>query len=25
VIRRRADGSYQGGADPRADSLAAGV
>ena len=25
VIRRRPDGSYEGGADPRADSLAAGV
>jgi oxamate amidohydrolase len=25
VIRRRADGSYEGGADPRADSLAAGL
>ena len=25
VIRRLADGSYEGGADPRADSLAAGV
>jgi gamma-glutamyltranspeptidase / glutathione hydrolase len=25
VIRRRADGSYEGGADPRADSLAAGM
>ncbi len=24
VIRRRADGSYEGGADPRADSVAAG-
>ena len=24
VIRRRPDGSYEGGADPRADSLAAG-
>jgi gamma-glutamyltranspeptidase len=25
VIRRRADGSYEGGADPRADSVAAGL
>ena len=25
VIRRRPDGSYEGGADPRADSLAAGL
>jgi gamma-glutamyltranspeptidase / glutathione hydrolase len=25
VIRRHADGSYEGGADPRADSLAAGL
>ena len=25
VIRRRGDGSYEGGADPRADSLAAGI
>jgi len=25
VIRRRADGSYEGGADPRADSLVAGM
>ena len=25
IIRRRADGSYEGGADPRADSLAAGL
>jgi gamma-glutamyltranspeptidase / glutathione hydrolase len=25
MIRRRADGSYEGGADPRADSLAAGL
>ncbi|MDQ2689276.1 MAG: gamma-glutamyltransferase family protein [Chloroflexota bacterium] len=25
VIRRRADGSYEGGADPRADSLASGL
>jgi gamma-glutamyltranspeptidase/glutathione hydrolase len=25
MIRRRPDGSYEGGADPRADSLAAGV
>jgi gamma-glutamyltranspeptidase / glutathione hydrolase len=25
VIRRRADGSYEGGADPRADSTAAGI
>src|SRR5687767_296398 len=25
VIRRRPDGSYEGGADPRADSVAAGV
>jgi gamma-glutamyltranspeptidase / glutathione hydrolase len=25
MIRRRADGSYEGGADPRADSLAAGT
>jgi gamma-glutamyltranspeptidase / glutathione hydrolase len=25
VIRRRADGSYEGGADPRADSLVAGL
>ena len=25
VIRRRADGRYEGGADPRADSVAAGV
>ncbi|MBA3739585.1 MAG: gamma-glutamyltransferase family protein [Chloroflexi bacterium] len=25
MIRRRSDGSYQGGADPRADSLAAGL
>ena len=25
LIRRRQDGSYEGGADPRADSLAAGV
>ncbi|HSK92431.1 MAG TPA: gamma-glutamyltransferase family protein [Candidatus Angelobacter sp.] len=25
MIRRRPDGSYQGGADPRADSLAAGL
>ena len=25
MIRRRSDGSYEGGADPRADSLAAGV
>jgi len=25
VIRRRTDGSYEGGADPRADSLAAGI
>jgi gamma-glutamyltranspeptidase/glutathione hydrolase len=25
VIRRLPDGSYQGGADPRADSLAAGL
>ncbi len=24
MIRRRADGAYEGGADPRADSLAAG-
>jgi gamma-glutamyltranspeptidase/glutathione hydrolase len=24
IIRRRSDGSYEGGADPRADSLAAG-
>jgi len=25
VIRRRSDGSYEGGADPRADSVAAGI
>jgi gamma-glutamyltranspeptidase/glutathione hydrolase len=25
MVRRRPDGSYEGGADPRADSLAAGV
>ena len=25
MIRRRPDGSYEGGADPRADSLAAGL
>ncbi len=25
IIRRRADGSYEGGADPRADSVAAGL
>ena len=25
MIRRRADGAYEGGADPRADSLAAGI
>ncbi len=25
MIRRRSDGSYEGGADPRADSLAAGL
>ena len=25
MIRRRDDGSYEGGADPRADSLAAGL
>jgi hypothetical protein len=25
MIRRLPDGSYEGGADPRADSLAAGV
>jgi gamma-glutamyltranspeptidase/glutathione hydrolase len=25
VIRRRSDGSYEGGADPRADSLASGI
>jgi gamma-glutamyltranspeptidase len=25
VIRREPDGSYLGGADPRADSLAAGI
>ena len=25
MIRRRADGSYEGGADPRADSLVAGI
>jgi gamma-glutamyltranspeptidase/glutathione hydrolase len=25
VIRRRPDGSYEGGADPRADSLASGL
>ena len=25
VIRRRPDGSYEGGADPRADSVVAGI
>ena len=25
MIRRRPDGSYEGGADPRADSVAAGL
>jgi gamma-glutamyltranspeptidase/glutathione hydrolase len=25
MIRRRSDGAYEGGADPRADSLAAGL